>query len=74
MSDYNVQVNVYKGCIRWEPEELMDQLENKLWWLTNDYHTHSIIHPGSSTWQSYAKQHGGYYANLVEHEIPVNYN
>ena len=74
MSGYNIQYGAYRGCIKWEPDELEQELNNKHWWLTNAYQVNNVLQPGNDTWHSYAKKHGGYFASLIDEDIPVIYN
>jgi len=74
MSEYNIQISAYKGCISWKPGELDAELSKKLWWFTNDYQIHTVLQPGSISWKQYAKKYGGHFANLIEDDIPIFYN
>jgi|SRR5688572_15653320 len=74
MADYNVQIGAFKGCIQWKPEELDKELSRKFWWQTNNYQIGSVLQRGHFSWKAYAKQYGGFYANLVDEDLPINYN
>ncbi len=74
MSEYNIQYGAYKGCIRWKPEELENDLLKKHWWLTNSFQVNSVFQTGNSNWNSYAKKHGGYFSKLVDSDIPILYS
>ncbi len=74
ISEYNIQISAYKGCIKWKPGKLEKDLEQSQWWLTNDYQIHNVMMPGNTSWKYYAKQHGGFYGPLVEADLPVNFN
>lgn len=74
ISEYNIQISAYKGCISWNPGELENELTDRKWWFTNDYQIHSVMQTGKDGWKSYAKQYGGFYSGLIEEDLPINLN
>jgi len=74
LSEYNIRIGAFKGCIQWGHGELETELEDVQWWFTNDYQINSILNTGNYTWESLAKKYGGHYANLVAEDIPIIYN
>ena len=74
LAEYNMRIGAFQGCIKWKPGELERDLEEGLFWFTNDYQITTVLQPGSFAWKSYAKRFGGFYADLVDEDIPVIYN
>jgi len=70
----NIDINAYKGFIRWKPGELMTQVENKHWWVSNDYSVNEITNNSINTWSSFARRTGGHFAPLVDIECPILFN
>ena len=66
MSEYNLQINAFKGCVYWAPGELESEISNKLWWFTNEYQIHNLVNTGTHSWKQYAKSYGGFYSELID--------
>ncbi len=74
ISEYNIQISAYKGCINWKPGELEQAVTNREWWFTNDYQIHNVMQPGPVSWKYYAKQHGGFYSGLIDSDLTLSTN
>ena len=74
MADYKVQIGAFKGCIQWKSDELEQEITSRYWWYTNNYQIGNVLHRGHFSWKAYAKQYGGFYASLIEEDLPIIYN
>lgn len=70
----NISISVFKGSVNWLPGELEIEIAGTEWWSTNEYNLSELTSNKSGSWKTVAKKLSGFFAPLIEADIPINYN
>ncbi len=70
----DISIQAYRGCMKWDPGQLKDEIEKKQWWTTNHFSLDELMVNENKCWEYYARRDGGYFSPLVGAEIPIIYN